>query len=176
MYAQLCTELSYALWWLVVHQFCGGRKVMYDQTSDSWFLFFMLLPHIVIFTCTVSIWRQAGLSVEWASRKMFELLNVCVFSLLFSDIQSLWHFVFVLMAYSFCAICGSRGSLGINLWSGLFLRPSNSSLDAWWIYGKAECLLWLGPLHKVCWSDGWREQGDMHARRAWSGRMEWVVV
>lgn len=70
-----------------------------DQSSDSWFLFFMPVP--LIFTCTISIWRQTSLSVGWVSIEMFELLKLCVLSLFFSDIQGLWHFGFVLMAYSF---------------------------------------------------------------------------
>lgn len=88
-----------------------------DQSSDSWFLFFMPLPLIVIFTCTISIWRQPGLSVGWVSMEMFELLKVYVLSLFFWDMQGLWHFGFVLMAYSFLPAMLSLGAEGA--WTAL---------------------------------------------------------
>lgn len=135
MYMQLCTELSYALWWLVVHQFCGGRKVMCDQTSDSWFLFFMLLPHIVIFTCTVSIWRQTGLSVGWANRKMFEMLNVYVFSL-FQGYSRLVTLCFCSHGLQFCA--SKAASLGAE-GAGTALRE-----HLWRVRGEPlGCQLWI---------------------------------
>lgn len=94
-WAELCPAGISGTWLL------WRQDSLCDQSSDSWFLFLMPLPLIVILTCTISIWRQTGLSVRWVSMKMFELLKVYVLSLSFSDIQDLWHFGFVLMAYSF---------------------------------------------------------------------------
>ena len=109
-----------------------------DQSSDSWFLFFVPLPLLIIFTCTISIWRQPGLSVGWVSMKMVELLKVYVLSLFFSDTQGLWHFDFVLMAYSFLpAIC--------SLWE----QREHGQLSGSISEGLEE-LLWAAESHGLC--------------------------
>lgn len=154
MYAQLCTELSYALRGLVGHRFCGGRTVsvikalIHDFFSSCLcpLLLFLLAP----FPFEDSLAFQWG---EWAwkclncSRSMFflsfsEICRACDTLVLFS-----WPTVFCQQCYLWEQREHGRlsGSISEGLEEDLWAAESQGlSVPIWQTVS-----LWLGDFNPV---------------------------